>query len=785
MRTLSPAYAPLKPGEWTAFYIHVEGERTSQAGSITVSLKEAPKYTSRSPLPLGIDLGRASWHVQSQACKPGAESEPPADSAGWTSTTLPARSTEKGVTWLRTRFTVPASWQSSTLRLRFRVTNEWGVHPEPVIDAFLNGTKINPGERSGVRDQRLTYRLPSDGIRWGQINELHIGLEQSGRILREAPFLIIAGDTPVETWPFPEAVMQSESQRAAPSPVGPQLPLRPLAVRDGILRYPDGKEVALWGVNYYPQSWEQYESLRRLGVDPRRSIDEDLEDFVQTGINIIRIHVFDTEISDANGNLVLNDHLNVLDYLVAQCDRKGIYLMLTTMAWWISPSAIPDSFSRNIPKEALSMWPATWPIQANYIRQFLTHTNPYTGRRLVDEPCLVLFEVLNEPAYFTYRDVVSGQPNLPGETTVDALSRGIDGIREAYRDLITGPEWRNPVTFAWFRYQTLHRYINTMIEAIRSTGAKQPIAYSSFYVHEPEIAQAVADSHCDALTVGAYPGGLSNSLNDNENLLGWVWNNGDAPDLLNALDARFAAKARLVYEFDAACMIRQVIMYPYLGQFWRNLGVQVACQFQYDAKALAAYNWAWPPHYLNLWHTPEKMVSFLIGAEVFRRLPRGMNFELPPDDEVFPPGAVSFHRNAALLCADDCYMQARPTDWRPMHLPEDPTHVMSVGSCPYFEYEGNGVVDFKAAGNVATLQIYPDVERPPRALTGDPNIDMVGTRDTPLTVLREHEHPFHLRLPRWDNAEVERFGEEMWTPVDGHPSSFTVTPGTYRFILPK
>ena len=46
-----------------------------------------------------------------------------------------------------------------------------------------------------------------------------------------------------------------------------------MVVRDGVLCYQDEGEVALWGVNYYPQSWEQYQSLKKLNIDPRRSID--------------------------------------------------------------------------------------------------------------------------------------------------------------------------------------------------------------------------------------------------------------------------------------------------------------------------------------------------------------------------------------------------------------------------------------------------------------------------------------------------------------------------------
>ena len=47
-------------------------------------------------------------------------------------------------------------------------------------------------------------------------------------------------------------------------------------------------------------------------------------------------------------------------------------------------------------------------------------------------------------------------------------------------------------------------------------------------------------------------------------------------------------------------------MYPAMARHWRNAGVQVACQFQYDARRLAGMNWDWPQHYLNLWHVPGK-----------------------------------------------------------------------------------------------------------------------------------------------------------------------------------
>ena len=413
------------------------------------------------------------------------------------------------------------------------------------------------------------------------------------------------------------------------------------------------------------------------------------------------------------------------------------------------------------------MWPAAWQIQCNYLRQFLSHTNPHTGRRLVDEPCLALLEIINEPDYWPYGNIISGDP---GQTWLsdEAARRGVRAVAEEWRQFLPSPEWDSADTFACFRYQMLRRYIDTMVETIRETGSGQPIAYfANRWGDVDDVFQAIADSRCDAITLGAYPGGLpQDPRNDKVNLLGTTAN---VP-----LEARFAAKARLVYEFDASGTRDLVSLYPAMARHWRNAGVQVACQFQYDARALAQLNWDWPQHYLNLWHVPGKTASFLIGGEVFRRLPRGATFPTPEDDQVFSPGAVSFQRNAALLVSDDCYMQARPTDWRPLRLPEQPRRILSVGSCQYFDWDGTGVVDLRIEGGTGTLRIYPDVDRVSAGLR--------GTVEQPLTRLVCREHVFRLHLPGWAEAKVQRQEGQAWDDLPGRAGQFSATAGLYRLV---
>ena len=753
---LRPRKASESGGRSAVFFIRVEATNDDVPPSVTFSVKEAATRKARRQLALGVDLSRLDWQAwwQGKDVHVGDVKAPPPSDAGWRPTVLPRLWHRLGVTWVRTRVTVPTAWRGKPMRIEFRAIDDHDA-------TFLNAREIG---RTNGWDRQRRYDVPADLVRWGKANELCVAVDNvnAGGGVYRAPLLLSVGDDAAIGAPFAPAILQPEARRAPPRPIGPRLPLRPMAVRDGVLCYEDGKEVALWGVNTYPQSWTQFNSLKKLGIDPKRATDEDFEDFVQMGIEIIRIHVFDTEISDGRGNLIRNDHLDVLDYLVAKCNKANIALMLTPIAWWGSPNQRPDSFSRNTPKQAMSMWPDRWPAQTRYLQNFLTHENPYTHRRLVDEPCLVLFEIINEPTYWSYGDVRSRQPGLT-HVPADVAKRGLHGVRAAWHAFAPSPEWRSPAAFACFRYETLRRYIDTMIEAIRSTGARQPIAYSTFDSHDVDIAQAVADSRCDAITLGAYPGGLR-TINDDKNLLGEAAN--------GALDSRFAKKARLVYEFDAAGMARQVCMYPAMARRWRNLGVQVACMFQYDARSLAHLNWDWSIHYLNLWHTPGKIVSFLIGGEAFRRIPRGAAFSTPPDDPIFGPAAVSFRRNVALLSAPDTYMQTGPTDWRPLPVAKSPRRVMGVGTCPHFEYDGTGVVDLRIDATTAHLRIYPDVERL--------RTDLQGTVAEPLTRLHEREHPFRLRLPGWADTKVERREGDAWKRVPGCAAEFRVKPGAYR-----
>ena len=779
--SVHPQQADLSPDRLSLFCVTVSSsESTAAAAHLNVSLPDHPDSQVSVEMSPGIDLTRCAWqkHYAGEKSRLSGLSGIPGHEAAWEATTLPKMWNDIGITWVRTEIGIPVSWKGKPLFLTVSAIDDNDV-------TFFNGKEIG---RTNGWDTLRRYPVPEELIRYGKKNELVIAIENvnAGGGIQSDPIWLGPNDAVTKTKLFPKPVLQTEAERCPPRAQGKVFPLRPMQVVDGVLEYVDGGEVALWGVNYYPQSWQEYRFLKEGKHDIKKVIDADFDDLVRdkdpqdpNRINAVRIHVFDSEISDCEGNLISNEHLDLLDYLVSKCNEHGIYLWLTPIAWWSSPQDGANCFARTFPMQAMTLCKETWAAQQRYFKAFLEHKNPYTQRRLVDEPCLVLFEIINEPLYWSMAELTDWQSRPHGRVWAKKEDENTDRdpnvafrkrVRAEWRQTLPGENWESQESWDAFVYSRVREYVDTMYETLRSTGARQPIAYSAsdFNTTTPAF-QAAADSRCEAVTLVFYTGLQQKPVADARNQL---------PRTMDrALPAMLSKKARLVYEFDASDTLKQIDNYPAIARYFRNLGVQAACQFQYDSRFNAAHNRAWPTHYLNAIHAPERFVSFLIGGETFRTLPRGNSYKPENLDEwIFPPTAVSYSRNAALLCKEELFMQARLTDWRPLTFPISPQRIIAVGSTPYFDYEGTGMIDVRIAGKTAEIRLNPDVVR----LRHD---TLSGTPEEPLTRLENREHDFRMKLPGWEKATLEVQSDNGWEPVRGQTGTFRLESGkTYRML---
>ncbi|RSK29529.1 cellulase family glycosylhydrolase [Hymenobacter metallilatus] len=457
----------------------------------------------------------------------------------------------------------------------------------------------------------------------------------------------------------------------------------------GVLRWQGSKEeVALFGVNYTTPFAHSYRAHRRLGVSPEQGIDQDVYHLSRLGIDAFRVHVWDVEISDTLGNVLENEHLRLLDYLLQRLKQRGIKTVLTPIAYWGNGYPEPDTaqtgFSAIYPKARAYNNPRAIRAQENYLRQFLNHRNQYTGLLLRDDPDIIAYEVCNEPHY--------RQPEAE-----------------------------------------VSEFVQRMVAAMRATGYKKPIFYN--LAESPAVANAILGSPVQGFTFQWYPSALVNGHTLRGNLLPLV----QQYPIPYAQDPRFAGKPRLVYEFESADIL-QPVMYPLMARSFRSAGFQWATQFAYDPLTLAYANTEYQTHYLNLTYTPAKAISLLIAGKVFRRVKRNQPFATYPQDSTFEDFRVSYRNGLSELNTPEEFYYTSTTTTAP-RKPAALRRVAGTGSSPLVQYQGTGAYFLdRLAPGVWRLEVMPDAipVRDPFAKT---------SLRQPVTRISWNTQPLRLELP--------------------------------------
>jgi len=444
----------------------------------------------------------------------------------------------------------------------------------------------------------------------------------------------------------------------AQAPTPADVPVR--VDQEGVMRWTaDGEEVALFGVNYSTPFAHAYRAHGYRGVDRKRAIDADVLHLARLGLDAYRIHVWDREVSDREGNLVENDHLDLLDYLLGRLADHGIKVILTPIAWWPAGYPEPDpgstGFSEDYEKPEMSVDLEARRAQSNYLAQFVNHRNPYTGLTYAEDPNLLAIEIFNEPRH----------PAGPEETT---------------------------------------RYIDAMATALRDAGLRKPIFYNISENFTDEHGHAVCSAEIEGVSHQWYPTGLVRNGAVGGNMLPNV----DRYTIPYADFPECQDKARMVYEFDAAD-VGGSYMYPAMARSFRGAGFQFAAQFAYDPLAIAYANTEYQTHFLNLVYTPQKAISFLIAGEVFRQTPRGASYGTYPESERFGPFHVSFEEDRSEMVTDTEFYYSNGSNSVPPS-PADLEHVAGVGTSAVVTYDGTGAYFLDRLGDgIWRLELYPDV----------------------------------------------------------------------------
>lgn len=492
----------------------------------------------------------------------------------------------------------------------------------------------------------------------------------------------------------------------------------------GVIRWrATGTEVALFGANYCLPSACDYRAVGHVGADRKKTVDADMAHFARMGFDGLRVTFWgDWENSDRQGNLIPNDHLDLMDYVIHRARQRGIFMLfspiVTYSSVWPDGKDEPEvrGFSKLFKKSVLGTDPEAIAAQQNYLRQILNHVNPYTGVAIKDEPNILFVELINEPWHHSSDHVGSV------------------------------------------------RYINALADAVRETGCRKLTFHN--LSEDFGIARSIRESKVDGSTFAWYPSGLNAGRELRGNFLRYV----DAYPPMRAPDV--LAKPTIVYEFDMPDT-NNGYAYPAMARTFRQARAQFAAAFSYDMLPTAPYNLGWHTHLLNMIYTPKKAASAIIAGEVLRSLPRRGTYGSYPDNCRFGDFRVSYQQDLAELAGREKFMYSNDTT-TPPPVPSALRRIVGFGSSPIVRYEGRGIYFLdKFAEGRWRLEVYPDAIQVNDAFNG-PRADRLAIRQ----IVREW--PMEVVLPDLSNDfAVRGVNEGNNRRLAAERSRFNVSPGVY------
>jgi hypothetical protein len=493
----------------------------------------------------------------------------------------------------------------------------------------------------------------------------------------------------------------------------------------GVIRWSSDKsEVALFGANYCLPSACDYRAAGYVQADRKKLVEKDLAHFARMGWDGLRLCLWgDWENCDRQGNLIVNEHLDLMDYAIYQARRRGVYILFTPIttyaAWWPDGKASDNNpgFSSFYERGDLGVNTNAIAAECNYLRQILEHVNPYTGVALKDEPNILFVEMINEP--------VHRSGDLPGSIA----------------------------------------YINALVDAVRGTGCRKMLFHN--VSQDFRITPAIKASKVQGVTFAWYPTGLIANRTLAENYLRTV---DDYPPMLRP-DLLHVPK--VVYEFDSADM-NSGFMYPAMVRAFRGVGAQFIAMFSYDMLDTAPYNLGWQTHFLNLVYSPKKAVSAMIAAEATRNLPRYSHYGDYPDNCRFGPFRVSYEEDSSEMVTDGKFLYSNDTQTKPPD-PAALRHIVGFGSSPVVEYEGQGSYFLdQLANSLWRLEVYPDA-----IIVQDPFAQQMN-HQTVSSRLVSREWPMTVRLPDLDGGfAVTPLNAGNTNAAVARDSRFKIKPGVY------
>lgn len=555
-------------------------------------------------------------------------------------------------------------------------------------------------------------------------------------------------------------------------------------VKDGRLYDPDGKELSVYGVNLQPNlSWEYNGLLKRAGVPKtaealKKATDESLDELEILNCKTIRCHLTPGDFTDSAGNLVETIYLDLLDYLVAESWKRGMYVNLAFINHMGQNNEVENSFMNNI-ENSFDMR-ATWLLDEdmirnsrNYIQELLNRENPDNNKLYKNDPGIAVLEVMNEPTYFSYEEIQDTR-------FYDDFKNWIDE-----NDLL-----ENKSNYLKYRKEVVSEYINGMYDNIRETGDEHPVVWNCNWnrmiMEHEDVFEAIAQSKVEVVSFCNYPGQnvvVAPYQKNPEDLSGydfteWYQDFYSNPDYYGWVRSEdFEDKAKIVYEFETFYN-QSAYLYPAQADFLRAMGVQMAGMWNYSMPAYAQTRSG--SHVLNLKTTPRKAASFAVAGKIFEHLPLYHEYHVESPITWKTDTYMYSYENDMSLYSDNKYYYYSNSVPDSVSIKPHPTveEIFGYGNSPLVKYKGTGNYKILIAENQMDVIIQPDVKY---------NMELWQRGRTPDGGVTEfifgNLNKMALEIEGWGkgNYVLHKLENGEKTKVQElELLEFEITPGTYR-----
>jgi hypothetical protein len=402
-----------------------------------------------------------------------------------------------------------------------------------------------------------------------------------------------------------------------------------ITVKDGKLAFADGTPARFWGVNLVAGScFPDKETADSLAI--RLS---------KMGCNLVRLHHMDAPWSVPNifGNVgnskqLSKESLNKLDYLIYALKKKGIYIFLDLLVHrdFTEQEGITNPLPDLGGKQVAYFDPKVIELQKDYIRQLLTHKNPYTKLLYSDEPAIIASEFINESSAFVHfgGDILT--PYYRSELQQQFQARGNQGNLSVF-DLdystYTSPVLKertkgNTAASIRFLASVEKEYYSEMYRLMRSMGVKYLLSGSNFPT--PILAYSKSNQGLDMIITNDYWDHpqlwkINNDWNrilyapvNNTSLI----KNPDKGSIASITKYKWLNKPTIVTEFNA-CYPNEYTLdaLPYIAAYGRLQGLDGIIQFDFDATPVGKDRIT--PFTLS--KMPEHLSQWVIAAPLFLR----------------------------------------------------------------------------------------------------------------------------------------------------------------------